>query len=143
LEKLRDTATLLPKLLDLLFAEIPAKQGAVLIADEGGRELERSFFRGNPFAINKDVAEWAFRKRTAVLQRDSAAVLCAPTCLRRSTVGAIYLESGRLGAFTEDHLRLLALVATEAAGPIDAARYADSFQEQKAQFENYLGYDHS
>src|SRR5262249_31582862 len=104
LERLRDTATLLPKLLDLLFAEIPAKQGGVLIADEGGRELERSFFRGNPFAINKDVAEWAFRKRTAVLQPDSAAVLCAPACLRRSTVGAIYLESGRLGAFTEDHL---------------------------------------
>jgi Nif-specific regulatory protein len=141
-EGIRDTETLLVRLLDGVFACIPAERGAVLLAGRNGGDLEPAMFRGNPFALNREICNSAFHDRTATILNNSGSALCVPLFLRRSNVGAIYLDAPkRPKALTVVHLRLLIAIAAEAALAIDFTRYIDTLQVQQKQLIGYAGVD--
>ena len=122
LNAIRDEAALRRALLDLLFAAVPAGEGAILEAGRGEQLLVQ--------ASRTPAGEGPVHVIAATVRRamsEGVGVLCAgapqshlavPIGVRGRCFGAIYLATRRDVAFTDDHLQLVT-----AAGQICAVSF--------------------
>ncbi len=65
--------------------------------------------------------------------------LCVPLRVGERIIGALNLESRRLGAFSEDDLRLLSIMAGHLAVVIENARLFEEIEERRLYLEGVLG----
>jgi predicted ATPase/signal transduction histidine kinase len=73
--------------------------------------------------ILADAGQGDFRRDPYLLEHDSKSVLCLPLVQQRKVGGVLYLENAlAVSAFTEDHLRVLHVLASQAAISIVNAR---------------------
>ena len=95
---IRSADALLARLLEGIFAVIPAERGAVLLAGRKARDLEPAAFRGSEFNVDTVIPARAFRERAAIVVDAPNSILCVP--LGDSDHGVVYVESGKAKAFT-------------------------------------------
>jgi len=144
----RPLPELFERLLDLLFAAVPAQRGAILLRADGPRRLELRASRsrtGMPFvSVSRSIASRVLDDGHALLlddaMRDPAfsgaesifsfsvrSALCAPMWLPGANgdevIGLVYLDSNSLvEAFDEDDLGLVTAIASVAAVKMHTAR---------------------
>jgi len=94
--------------------------------------MPASFWR-SPFEVKREIPASALRDRNALLVNGPRSFLCVPVWLFNSGLGAIYLDSGRLNAFTVQHLNLLIAITGQVAAPLDYTRHIDSLQFENRQ----------
>jgi PAS domain S-box-containing protein len=70
---------------------------------------------------------------------DARSELCVPLQVGERIIGAINLESRRLAAFSEEHLRLLSILASHLAAVIENARLFEEIEERRMYLEGVLG----
>lgn len=156
-ELLADVATdmMLWDLLERLFAFLRPGRGAVLLRDASGDMAQvaaRSRSRGQDFQVklSRTMLEAAVERREALLinnplldsrlaQAESlmasgvTTIMTVPLEHGGEVVGIIYFDAGPArGAFTEEDLRLVAVVGHMAAAKIRAARLQEEVAAKKA-----------
>jgi diguanylate cyclase (GGDEF)-like protein len=140
IREIDDEDTLLHRLLELIFAVIPADRGVVLVPDEDGALIERSYRdrRGStePPRISRTIIKEVLNTREAVLlvnplddnrflsgksifENSIFSAICLPLLFRDQLHGIVHLDSSswqRL--FTEDDLQLATGIGHQAAGAL-------------------------
>jgi signal transduction histidine kinase/pSer/pThr/pTyr-binding forkhead associated (FHA) protein len=147
-----DVDELLTRIVELVVRTTDADHGCALLTDpETGTLMPRaarSRSGGGELAVSRTVAEYVLREKQGVLISDAAdddrfrgrasiarhqirEVICVPMKGRRDTVGVLFLDTlaaagltdGDPAKFTEDHLKLAAAVAHQAALAVEETRY--------------------
>jgi len=70
---------------------------------------------------------------------DTRSELCVPLRVGERIIGAINLESRRSAAFSEEHLRLLSILAGHLAVVIENSRLFEEIEERRVYVEGVLG----
>ena len=138
-----DLDTLLLRTAELVHRAIEYEIFAIMLLNEKTQELRIRFQIGHPpeFAerlrvkVGEGVTGQAAQRREAVLVNDVAAEknyikgvegvsseLAVPLIVKNKVIGVIDLEAPQPGYFTEEHSRLLTLVASRIASGIENAR---------------------
>jgi phosphoserine phosphatase RsbU/P len=138
-----DLDTLLLRTAELVHRAIEYKIFAIMLLNEKTQELRIRFQIGHPpeFAerlrvkVGEGVTGQAAQRREAVLVNDVAAEknyikgvegvrseLAVPLIVKNKVIGVIDLEAPQPGYFTEEHSRLLTLVASRIASGVENAR---------------------
>jgi len=80
--------------------------------------------------LDDATAEGAFAQDTAVQQRHVQSALCMPLLNQGNLAGILYLENNQTtGAFTENHLAVLNMLASQAAISIENAQLVGRLEE--------------
>ena len=143
---IRDLEELQAQLLDLIFEVIPARRGAILLAESGGQEFISQYARTRQakqaqlVRVSRTIARQVMQENVAILGvdvpstgalRDVASLvsaevrslLCVPLTVFERVIGCLYLDSTSADSrFHEDHLQLLAAIAAISAVALDNAR---------------------
>lgn len=136
-----DLDTLLERVAELVRRVIPYEVFAILLLNDKTQELRIRFHIGHPKEVEKfrirvgeGVTGVAAQRREPVLVndvlRDSRYIglpginseLAIPLITKNKVIGVIDMESKQAGFFTEEHKRLLSLVASRIAAGIENAR---------------------
>jgi transcriptional regulator with GAF, ATPase, and Fis domain len=154
--------TLADRVLDRLFAIVPAERGAIVVGPDPG-ELEpiamRSGERSNArFPLSRTVLERVFAQKSGVLSNRASSELatakslvasrvtnlvCLPLLTDGRVVGAIYLDRTTRGAmFPESELDLLMGLASIAAGAIERSRQLGRLRVLNRRVREELGLRH-
>lgn len=147
-----DVDELLGRIVDLVLRTTEADTGCVLLVDPDTGLLVpkavRSRTGGGQLAVSRTVATHVLKEKQGILVADAAGderfrgrgsiarhqireVICVPMKGRRDTVGVLFLDTlANAGLvendpikFTEDHLKLAAAVAHQAALAVEETRY--------------------
>jgi adenylate cyclase len=151
-----DLATVLDKVMDLIFEFLPADRGFLLLEEDGGLQLSVSRFQsgkrstadgGTPYS--RTIVDMVVRQKAAVLTSDAQAdqrfeagesirmqqirsAMCAPLWSQDAVIGVIYIDSPlHAGTFSGQDLDLLAALANFAAVAIERARLHGHMLEEK------------
>ena len=143
---IRDLSDLQGQLLDLIFEVIPARRGAILLADREGHQFNSTFARmrqagQTPLVkVSRTVARRVLEQGIAILGSDVPgsddlrgveslaasqvlSLLCVPLTVFQRVIGCIYLDSESLGSrLNEEHLQLLTAIAGISAVALENAR---------------------
>jgi adenylate cyclase len=152
-----DLATVLDKVLDLIFEFLPADRGFLLLEEQGALQLKMSRYGSSKQRSTSDgvapysrtIVDMVVRQRVAVLTSDAQAdqrfeagesirmqqirsAMCAPLWSRDRVIGVIYIDSPlHAGTFSGQDLDLLTALANFAAVAIERARLHDHVQEER------------
>jgi adenylate cyclase len=152
-----DLATVLDKVMDLIFEFLPADRGFLLLEEQGALQLKMSRFGSSKQRSTSDggapysrtIVDMVVRQRVAVLTSDAQAdqrfeagesirmqqirsAMCAPLWSRDRVIGVIYIDSPlHAGTFSGQDLDLLTALANFAAVAIERARLHDHVQEER------------
>ncbi|MEO2091517.1 MAG: ATP-binding protein [Gemmataceae bacterium] len=145
-----DVDELLGRIVELVVRSTDADHGCVLLQDADSGALmpkaARSRAGGGEVVVSRTVAEFVLKERQGVLVADAAGderfragmsiaqhrireVICVPMKGRHGTVGVLFLDTlapaglEATATFTEDHLKLAAAVAHQAALAVEETRY--------------------
>ena len=143
---IRDLEELQAQLLDLIFEFLPARRGAILLAEGAGQEFNCLYARtrhaGQPqlVRVSRTIARQVMKDNVAILGVDVPAssklrevesllasevrtLLCVPLTVFQRAIGCIYLDStSAADRFQEEHLELLTAIAGVSAVALDNAR---------------------
>ncbi|HEY3619538.1 MAG TPA: sigma 54-interacting transcriptional regulator [Candidatus Sulfotelmatobacter sp.] len=143
---IRDLEELQAQLLDLIFEFLPARRGAILLAEGSGQEFNCLYARtrhaGQPqlVRVSRTIARQVMKDNVAILGVDVPAssklrevesllasevrtLLCVPLTVFQRAIGCIYLDStSAADRFQEEHLELLTAIAGVSAVALDNAR---------------------
>jgi len=156
-----DLSKLLHRILDLVLDIFEAERAVVLLYDQADGVLRPAAARNRHkasarLAVSQTVVDYVARRMRSVISADALAdprfdpsdsiamqninsVMCVPLTSKGKSQGVLYVDT-RHGAaaadgrrrFQQDHLRLLTIIARQAANAIDNARsYADLRQERE------------
>jgi sigma-B regulation protein RsbU (phosphoserine phosphatase) len=137
-----DLNTLMHRVADLVRAVIDYRIFAILLVSDRSNELRMRFQTGHTAAIERlriklgrGISGSAAQSRKSILVEDVSAIdnyinanpsvrseLAVPLIVKNRVIGVIDLQSEVVGFFTEDHQRLLELVASRMATAIENAR---------------------
>jgi phosphoserine phosphatase RsbU/P len=137
-----DLQTLMLRVADLVRAVVDYRIFAILLVNDRSQELWMRFQVGHApelerlrIKIGKGIVGQAAAERRSIRVDDVSKVenyihtnpevqseLAIPLIVKNKSIGVLDLESVQLGAFTEDHQRLLELVASRMAVAIENAR---------------------
>ncbi len=151
-----DLATVLDKVMDLIFEFLPADRGFLLLEESDVLQLKISRFQsgrrpsGDGSApYSRTIVDMVVRQKVAVLTSDAQAdqrfeagdsirmqqirsAMCAPLWSRDTVIGVIYIDSPlHAGTFSGQDLDLLTALANFAAVAIERARLHEHVLEQK------------
>jgi adenylate cyclase len=152
-----DLATVLDKVMDLIFEFLPADRGFLLLEEGGALQLRISRFQGGgkrqtadgATPYSRTIVDMVVRQKVAVLTSDAQAdrrfeagdsirmqqirsAMCAPLWSQDSVIGVIYIDSPlHAGTFSGQDLDLLTALANFAAVAIERARLHEHVLEQK------------
>jgi adenylate cyclase len=151
-----DLATVLDKVMDLIFEFLPADRGFLLLDEDGALQLSVSRYQSGkrPTAdgaapYSRTIVDMVVRQKVAVLTSDAQAdqrfeagesirmqqirsAMCAPLWSRDSVIGVIYIDSPlHAGTFSGQDLDLLTALANFAAVAIERARLHEHVLEEK------------
>ena len=167
---IRGLLELQKKLLELMFEVVPAKRGAILLADSSETEGEAEF--SSVFAldrlngpdetikVSRTVARQVLRDGTGLLigGRDNRArleleslanaqtssVLCVPFIMAGRSLGVLYLDTNEPDVyFDSDHLQLASAIAAITAGAIENARHIEWLESENKRLIADAGIEHS
>ena len=151
-----DLATVLDKVMDLIFEFLPADRGFLLLDEAGALQLKISRFQsgkrptgdgGVPYS--RTIVDMVVKQKAAVLTSDAQAdqrfeagesirmqqirsAMCAPLWSRDAVIGVIYIDSPlHAGTFSGQDLDLLTALANFAAVAIERARLHEHVLEEK------------
>ncbi|MBA3972687.1 MAG: serine/threonine protein phosphatase [Candidatus Solibacter sp.] len=153
-----DLDALLSKIADSVKGLIDYDAFLVLLVDEKGRRLVERFSRRydekaalGSLPLDAGLTGAAARTGKPVLARDTLAdsryveaypgirsEIAFPLILNHRVVGVMDLESERVGAFTEDHVRTLSLIAPQIAAAIENARLYQELAERERETQKDL-----
>jgi len=161
-----ELSDLLNLIMELVFKELPAQRGFLLLHDEATGALTPMVIRtGEPgseagITISRTITETVLRDKVSVLTADAAtdprfqegasvflygirSALCAPLWNEDAIIGVIYIDTKTDAySFTEDDLDLLTAMANQAAIGIQNARLAQD-AKREAELRNRLARYHS
>jgi adenylate cyclase len=151
-----DLATVLDKVMDLIFEFLPADRGFLLLEEGGALQLKISRFGSGKRSTgdaatpySRTIVDMVVRQRVAVLTSDAQAdqrfeagesirmqqirsAMCAPLWSRDRVIGVIYIDSPlHAGTFSGQDLDLLTALANFAAVAIERARLHEHVLEEK------------
>ena len=165
---IRGLPELQKKLLELMFEVVPAKRGAILLAEESENAGEEEF--ASVFALDRlkgpeetievspSVARQVLRGGTALLIADldktgrldqenlapTGSVLCVPLIMAGRTLGVLYLDTNEPDVhFDSDHLQLASAIASIAAVAIENARHIEWLESENKRLIDDAGIEHS
>jgi len=141
----RDPAALLENILDLAFDMLPADRGAILLREEEGAPLTPALTRlregsADEIIIPDSILRRAVEERSAVLSADATvdlrfsnsnsvmresvrSAMCVPLVGEGEVLGVIHLDTREeTGAFAVKDLRLLSVLASQAAAVLERVR---------------------
>ena len=141
----------LRRILDLVFDNLPAHRGLVLLL-EGNRlvpmaERAREGHAMQEMRISRRIAERASRAREAVLVRPRSeagrtpsmvamnvhSAVCAPLCHEGRVVGLLYVDRTSMDeTFTETDRGVLSVLATLSGAAVERAQLRQSFEKERA-----------
>ena len=151
-----DLATVLDKVMDLIFEFLPADRGFLLLEEGGALQLKISRFGSTKRSTgdsatpySRTIVDMVVRQRVAVLTSDAQvdqrfeagesirmqqirSAMCAPLWSRDRVIGVIYIDSPlHAGTFSGQDLDLLTALANFAAVAIERARLHEHVLEEK------------
>ena len=151
-----DLATVLDKVMDLIFEFLPADRGFLLLVEAGALQLKisrcgsgRRSTGDAATPYSRTIVDMVVRQRVAVLTSDAQAdqrfeagesirmqqirsAMCAPLWSLDRVIGVIYIDSPlHAGTFSGQDLDLLTALANFAAVAIERARLHEHVLEQK------------
>jgi Nif-specific regulatory protein len=167
---IRGLSELQKKLLELMFEVVPAKHGAILLADTIEKEREEEF--SSVFAldrvkgpdetikVSRTVARRALKDGTGILIGDrdntesleqkslddtrSSSVLCVPLIMAGRSLGVLYLDTDEPDVhFDSDHLQLASAIAAISAVAIENARHIEWLESENKRLIADAGIEHS
>ncbi len=151
-----DLATVLDKVMDLIFEFLPADRGFLLLEEEGALQLRISRFGSGKRSTadgatpySRTIVDMVVRQKVAILTSDAQAdqrfeagesirmqqirsAMCAPLWSRDVVIGVIYIDSPlHAGTYSGQDLDLLTALANFAAVAIERARLHEHVLEEK------------
>ncbi|HEY1251513.1 MAG TPA: adenylate/guanylate cyclase domain-containing protein [Thermoanaerobaculia bacterium] len=151
-----DLATVLDKVMDLIFEFLPVDRGFLLLEENGALQLRISRYKSARRHTSDGSAQWSrsivdmvVKQKVAVLTSDAQTdqrfesgesirmqqirtAMCAPLWNGDSVIGVIYLDSPlHAGSCSEQDLDLLTALSNFAAVAIERARLHDHVLEEK------------
>lgn len=141
----RDLKKLFERVMDQIFALVPANNGVILLKEQKSGELETEYVKTNlgskEVVISSTIVNRAFNNGEAVITRNAAddsrfeagmsiiaqniaSVMCTPLLHQDETLGVLYVDTrGTTNAFVEGDLEMLVALAGPAAIAIKNAQY--------------------
>jgi adenylate cyclase len=151
-----DLATVLEKVMDLIFEFLPADRGFLLLSEDGSLQLRISRFKSKKRSTadgqapySRTIIDMVVRDKVAILTSDAQSdqrfesgesirmqqirsAMCAPLWSGDAVIGVIYIDSPlHAGNFSGQDLDLLTALANFAAVAIERARLHDRVEEEK------------
>ena len=150
-----DLSKLLHKVLDLVLDIFRADRAVVLLYDEADGKLRPAAARNREkttarLAVSQTVVDYVASRKRSVISADALSdprfepseslaiqkinsVMCVPLTSKGMSQGVLYVDNRRgMQQFEQDHLRLLTIIARQAATAIDNARsFTDLRQERE------------
>jgi Nif-specific regulatory protein len=154
INSIRGLEELQRQLLELIFEVVPAQRGAILLVEEGEREVSSVFGmdrRSGPnpsVRVSRTIAQQVLAEGVAILSNDVQdnenfdtaeslissqirSILCVPLVLLDRVRGAIYLDtSASADLFDNDHLQLLTAIAGIAAIALENAQHVEWLESE-------------
>jgi Nif-specific regulatory protein len=163
---IRDLEELRSRILDLIFENVPAERGAILLDYLGNGQFgvvfarHRTRNRTEAIRISRTISREVQEQRTAILGADVPgsgdfdlmesvvassvrSLMCVPLMVFDSVIGCIYLDTTTLGRFDEDHLQLVAAIAGISAIALDNARRLQWLEEENQRLLSETSLEHS
>jgi transcriptional regulator with GAF, ATPase, and Fis domain len=146
---------------------IPAQRGAIILVQSDAPDqllsfgLERNTESGVIVRVSRGVVEQVLSQGVAFLSNDAPAddsrvddqmsndnkvqaVMCVPLILRRSTLGAVYLDTSDSAIrFNREHLRLLSTFANIAAAGLENFRRIASLEDENQRLRQHIDIEHN
>ncbi len=146
----RDLKRLFARVVDELFALVPANNGVILLADPDTGGLSTAFERRggkeSAISVSMSIVKKAHESGQAVILSDAksefdaaasiatgniTSVMCAPLRHQDEKLGVIYVDTrGSTNAFADHDLELLVALAGPAATAIRNAQYVQELEEE-------------
>jgi len=150
-----DLHELMHKILDLVLDIFQAERAVILLYDETDGKLRPAAARNRQrttarLAVSQTVVDYVAARMRSVISADALSdprfepsesiamqninsVMCVPLTSKGKSQGVLYVDNrGRVERFEQDHLRLLTIIARQAATAIDNARsYSDLHRERE------------
>ncbi len=161
-----DLESTLERVVQLVFAHLPAERCFILLYDEGGDQLVPKFERTapgvarRPLRISRNIADAVLKSKQSVLVEDARAdqrfaaaesivsldicsAMCAPLCHQGRVGGLIYVDrSGGGEPFYSTHLGVLSILAGLSAAAVQRAQLR-SHLERERKFRERLSRYHA
>jgi len=141
----RPVEDVLQRVMDIVFDNLPADRGFLMLTRDGSDELVPTVIRsrekeGGEITISKQIARKVIRERVSILAADARiderfsgadsiaihgirSVICAPLWNGADVIGIVFVDSLLLtNRFTEDDLDLLTALASYAGVAVERAR---------------------
>ena len=155
------------ELLKQIFDVIPAQRGAIILVQSDSPDqplsfgLERNIDSGAVICVSRAVVEQVLGQGVAFLSNDAIAdgyfidddglndpamqaVMCVPLILRRTALGAIYLDTSDPAIrFTREHLRLLSTLANIAAAGLENVRRIAWLENENQRLRQHIEIEHN
>ena len=148
LQGARTLEALQRQLLELLFDDVPAEQGAIVLCMGGALDFESTFARcrggeASPsLRVDKDVSEQVLKDRLAMLaEAGPCCLLAAPLVCMERVVGILYLEAGG-NAFDQGHLDLVSAVGALAGPAIHSLLGMESLRAENERLRDEIRIEH-
>ncbi|HEX6719361.1 MAG TPA: sigma 54-interacting transcriptional regulator [Pyrinomonadaceae bacterium] len=157
-------------LLELMFEVVPARHGAILLADisekEGVEEfssvfaLDRTKGPDETIKVSGTLARQVLRdgtglligarddtaglERTSLAEAQTSSVLCVPLIMAGRSLGVLYLDTNEPDVhFDSDHLQLASAIAAITAVAIENARHIEWLESENKRLVADAGIEHS
>jgi len=158
---------LLDKILATIFEVVPAERGAILLWDEAERRWAPAAVHSRDaaagqgeIAVSHAIIEKAFEAGAPILSADARSdvrfgasdsieafairsTICCPLAVREERLGVLHLDTRQATeAFSEQDVRLVGAIASQAAIAIANARLHDALRQENIQLRRALGSRH-
>ena len=157
-------------LLELMFEVVPARHGAILLADisekEGVEEfssvfaLDRTKGPDETIKLSRTLARQVLRdgtglligtrddtaglERTSLAEAQTSSVLCVPLIMAGRSLGVLYLDTNEPDVhFDSDHLQLASAIAAITAVAIENARHIEWLESENKRLIADAGIEHN
>ena len=155
---------LLQSILQAIFDAVPAERGAILLWDEAEGKwrtaathardrafppddihvshaiIEKALESGGPLLSADARSDARFRSSDSIQAYAIRSTICCPLVVRDQRLGVLHLDTRRTAeAFSEDDLRLVGAIASQAAIAIANARLHEALRRENVELRRALG----
>jgi transcriptional regulator with GAF, ATPase, and Fis domain/pSer/pThr/pTyr-binding forkhead associated (FHA) protein len=152
---IRDLEMLCKSILQSILEFVPAKFGAILLANYDGNDFVDVYefyipgFSPKDISVSRTLAIQVLKEPLAIVAENTpsnsgviTSVLCAPLVVMNQTIGVLYLDTASPGiSFDEDQLQLVTTVAGISGAAIENCRQMQALQNENQQLKNDLAHD--
>jgi Nif-specific regulatory protein len=164
---IRDFEELQGKILTLIFEVCPADRGAILLDPKSPEQFSSVFARhrrtsnSQPVRVSRTITRRVVEQGVAILgadvpgsgglksvdslvNSDIRSLLCVPLMLFEKVIGCIYLDTASVaGRFDEDHMQLIAGIASISSVALDNARRVQWLEQENLRLTTEINLEHN